>query len=260
LSGDPVLSLDSIAWAFFIAIVAFSTFKAFAIRHALFSGLYRTRALWTGVLGFVAVFHAILLLLYASGVINFPVPPANIGIPSIIPTFVFQFADYATFLTLVILVVALTDSSIRVALDRDFFHRDTLNWRGLRFAVYAVSIIFDATRFLSLFPPSDLSDVASNTATAAFAVVVFFAAANLVVSGNRVKDRPIRMYNLYLGIAVFLFIVTVVLFALPPPIDYLEFVAIVLAGFFVFKMTTSLSPTNRIGKEVTIVRPDVSIV
>jgi hypothetical protein len=66
------------------------------------------------------------------------------------------------------------------------------------------------------------------------------------------------MCNLYLGIAVFLFIVTVFLFGLPPPIDYLEFAAVMLASYSVYEMTTSLSPTSRIGKEVVTMGSQLS--
>jgi hypothetical protein len=150
---------------------------------------------------------------------------------------------------MVILVIALTDSTIRVALERDFFHRDTLHLLSDRPVVYAVALVFDASRFSILVPPSDLASLVSILATAAFGGGVFYAAANLVPSGNRVKDSSIRMYDFYLGIGMFLFIVTVVLFGLPEPIDYLEFVAVLFASYCVYRMATSLSPTSRIRKE-----------
>ncbi len=68
---------------------------------------------------------------------------------------------------------------------------------------------------------------------------------------NKAKRLDALVESAVKDFAIFLFIITVVLFGLPPPIDYLEFVAILLTSFTFYKMTTSLSPTSRIRKEVT---------
>jgi hypothetical protein len=97
--SDLIFSLDSISWLVFTIVVGLSTLRAFAVRKALFSGLYKRRALWTGALGMLVLFHAILLFSFVSGIITFPVPPAQTGIPNTVHTFVLRFADFATFLT-----------------------------------------------------------------------------------------------------------------------------------------------------------------
>ena len=224
------------------------TYRAFAIRHALVAGLYRNRALWTGLLGLIVALHGATVTINTLGLVTFP--PAGSGLPVAGPAFFFELLDYGSYLAVVIFAVALTDSATLVALDRDFFHRDTLHWKKLRIAVYPVVLIYDATRLLGLYPASSSADLASNAATGGLAIAVSFAVANLVVSGNRVKDRPVKMYNLYLGLAAALFVVTIVLYGYPPPADYLYAVAIVLSSLSFFKMTTSLSPTSRIKREL----------
>ncbi len=206
--------------------------KAVEIGRVLVSPVFRRRAFWIAAVG---VFLLSVLLvgdvpyLAASGV------------------------SFILFLALILVIFAFVDSTVLVALETDFFHRNTLRWKQVRWPSYAIVLaLFPSILVYIVFgssanPPAWVSDQI-NLIGAAVAAVIVYSVVALIVASRRTPDMTLRRHLKLLSLAVAClaiavanaFTISLDLYAIPA----------VVAAFFLYRAVMSLSPMSRIEKEI----------
>ena len=227
MSDSPLIIVDSIALTISMIICALAAYRAFTSRRVLAAPLYRRRALWTGTVALISVpFDAWVIYLENTG---------SYATYGLVP-------PYGTpeFYVFVLLTAAFTavafawiDSTIRVALELDFMHRDAVSWRRLRLVAGGALVLgtavaqFAVTGWILL------------TAILLLGIPAAYMTAAVVVSGSRVRDETMRRYMRWMGFivgSVFLQLVTSYLS------QYLNFPLAIFA-YFLYGMSTSLLKT-----------------
>jgi len=173
-----------------VAILAVGIFRALKLRRAFVNGVYRSRATWSAFLMLV------IMILMLTNFINFP----SSGILSLIGA--------APVLALIFTVFAYSDRSVLVAIETDFFHRNTLGWLRVRWPATIVIIVFVIVVLVSSAIPNltvEEQSWANNIGSLFFfaiAAIIAYAAAALIVGARRSSDRTLRMSILLLGLAL----------------------------------------------------------
>lgn len=211
-----------------IAIINFfAAYYSFNLSRLLVDTVQKTRAIWTAAL-------SILLSVTTLAFILAPTSGPYSGI-FVVPLIAFVLA-----------LSGLVDSTIRVAIDQDYFHRNTLHWKKLRFLFWAgILFIFVAN---PLFLATGFSYIGSGLALSFLEGVVPFAygIATLFVSGRRSKDRKMRSYLRWVGLAVVSFLGVAVVGNILGGAG--AFLLVVVLAYFLYCAARSLSPTNRMEK------------
>jgi len=224
---SPLIIFDSLALFMAMVISGLAAFRAVSSRRVLATPLYRSRALWTGTVGLMVLLFAawaILLENTGSSVTFGLVPPY--GTP--------EFYAYVFLSALVVAVAfAWIDSTIRVALELDFLHRDALGWRRLRLVV-GISVV--AGIVVAQFATVTWELL---TSVLLLGVPTSYEVAALVVVGRRVRDATMRRYMKWMG---FLVMATLLQLATTYVSPFLNFPLTVFA-YFLYVMTTSLLKT-----------------
>ena len=212
--------------AVIVAFTGLSAYYSFAIGHVSKERVYKRRALWTGFLS-VGLVTLILTAFFSGGT---PTQPSITSQVSVVLYF--------------IIMAAWIDSTIRTAINEDFFNRDTLLWSKVRYP-----FIF----FVGLVAPINyLTNATDSTLTLAselaFVSSVGFLAIGIIavyLSGTRTSIRSTRRYLKYLAFAVLCFIFQ---FALPTsfPFDLRAAIPFAATSYFMFKMARSLSPIRKL--------------
>ena len=231
MSGDLLIIVDSLALSISAIIFALAAYRAFASRRVLAAPLYRNRALWTGSVALVSVPIALWVIFLentGSSATYGLVPP--FGTPE--------------FYLFVILTAAFTavafawiDSTIRVALELDFLHRDVARWKTARPAAGVALVVGTVVAQFAT------ADWVLLTSILLLAVPATYMAAVLVVGGSHVRDETMRRYMRWMGYmvaSVFLELVTQVFS------PYLNFPLAIFA-YFLYGMSTSLLKTAPLG-------------
>jgi hypothetical protein len=228
IMGEIIASI-----ALVLVFAGLSAYYSFGVGLASKERVYRTRALWTGLLSLGLV--SLLLAAFLSG--GTPTNPSIATKLSIIAYF--------------IILAAWIDSAIRTAINEDFFHRNTLHWSLARYPFLV---------FVGLVAPINSVVTASDTVLtlagdAAFVLSIGFLAVGIVtlyVSGTRTRIKSTRRYLKYLGAAVVCFILQ---FSFPTffPFDPKAAIPLAATAFFLFKMAKSLSPIGKLDDTIPAV-------
>ena len=222
-----LISFDSLALSLSIIICALAVYRAFTSRRVLAAPLYRNRALWTGTVAvIVAAFDGwgIVLENTSSSVAFGIVPPP--GTPQFYAFVVLTAASAAVFF-------AWIDSTIRVALELDFTHRDAARWKRLRPVAGVTFVVgFVIAQFAALSWEVLMSVVLLASAS------VYMAAA-LVIGDSRVRDVTMRRYVRLMG---FLVASLILLFGTNVISAYLNF-PLAISAYFLFRISSSLLKT-----------------
>ncbi len=238
MSSEILPVLQSIAYVVSGAIFLFAAFRAVTIGRALVKRVYRTRAYVTGIF---SIFLAVVSLVAVVSV---------------------YWSAYAYPFELVFIFVFL-DSTILVSLDTDFFHRNTLRWRQVRFVGYsAMALIcvvnglgdFLPTYYKSLFyvqvSPAQftpLGEIVSAVEVASIIFVFIYVFSTALVSARRSSDMPLRRFLEYTGILLFLYLVNTLIAGLVTRAIAPFF--FVIFAYVMYRMAMSLSPVGRVKKE-----------
>jgi hypothetical protein len=230
MSVDVLSTIDTITGLATAAILLFAVYRAVEIGRGLVNRVYRNRAYLTGAL--------IVFLVLQSFV---PQSPTIGNLP------LFELSYFV----LLFVILAFADSSIMVALDMDFFHRNTLGWRQGRLPLYIIMLL----GFADFLVPTYLGvtqGVIANFAGAAFVGGYGYTIAALVAGARRTTDRPMRSFIAFLGIFVLCQVVTTLAFNYTsiPAVDLLsDFLSLTIA-YSLYRMTMSLSPVGRVEKSI----------
>jgi hypothetical protein len=190
---DYVGLTNTLTWLVASIVSIMVVYRGLEFGRAFMSGVFRNRAFWITALGLVTFIQAV------PGYIT-PVHDFSIGG---VPFFVIAW------FTLFFAYFAFVDSTIMVALQMDFFHRDTLHWKRGRFVVFlALGILFIALLLVAL-------GIVSNSANSAALliplvvstfVVLPYAGVALFVGARRTQDRTLKRHLILLALVFILYI------------------------------------------------------
>jgi NADH:ubiquinone oxidoreductase subunit K len=229
MSSDPGLFIELGLLVFTAAMFGFSSFRAYRARSALFTAVYRDRALWNAILGLAFVPFPSLITVYfaASGL-----PAAE------------QYAVEAYIVVFNICSLLFIDSVIRAALDIDFLHRDPFRWTKTRWVAVGLFVIGVVGTFFG--PQGGQSYVISSEVI--WPVSFLYCVIVLLSVSPRVRDHTMRAYLLWVTAAGFFVVLPffVRIFVSGP----YQLLAIYAIGSLVFyRACTSLLRTSRIAQE-----------
>jgi len=182
-------------------------------------------------------FAVFLLVLSDNGVISQPFTPG------MTPDLVFLLFTALTVVG-VITIFAWVDSTIQVALELDFLHRDALRWMKARRFVWAIVIL---TTVIGVLPIGDPMARYLSFVTI-LATAISYSGAVLVRAGPRVHDATMRGYVGWMGFIVLAVIFEILITTFN---SYLNF-PLAIGAYFVYRAATSLSKTSRMAPEVEL--------
>lgn len=228
------------------AILILGIYRALQMRGAFVNPAYRSRA--TGSVFLMLVILILFVTFYA------PIPSS--GVLSVI--------GFLPFLAAILTFFAYADRSVLVAIETDFFHRNTLRWFQVRWLagfalVAAITLLVPAIVFLPAFngfPPPDypvLGLVAFFMFLVAVPLVLAYSTAALIVGARRSSDRTLRRSILLLGLALSTLVLYLVL-TIPLTQGTLPYAVVnngtALVGIYlIYRSVMSLSPLGRVEKE-----------
>jgi hypothetical protein len=210
-------------------ILVLATYRALKIGRALVSSVYRNRAYWLAALTIAFIITG--LNVY----VTYPNTPLG---------YFLNRNDYNfLFLVELSLVFAFLDSVILVAMEMDFFHRDTLHWRQLRIPAYVVV-------FVGIFIGAVSDALLPNILTLLAAVFIVYSIVVLIVASRRTPERTLKRHTRLLGYAFVAYAVSVVVFTIPMWGNLLSDLFVIIFAYLIYLATMSLSPMTRIEKEI----------
>jgi hypothetical protein len=222
------------------AILVLGIYRALQMRRAFVNPAFRSRATWS----------VFLMLVILMGFLGSYIPVPSSGVLSIF--------GFLPFIVLLLLIFAYADKSVLVAIETDFFHRDTLGWRRVRWPVALVFVASLSAAIIFGNPPAGapfwefvVGYVLWLVATAG---VLSYLTAALIVGARRSSDRALRRSILLFGVALSTLVFSMVA---TTPFDQgtLPYVIInqgtgVVGIYLVYRSVMSLSPLSRVEKEV----------
>lgn len=218
-------------------ILAFGITRALEIRRAFVNPIFRSRATWMVLLMLVIIIVNIVSL--------FPVPDTGLA----------SLAGFLPFLALILVIYLYVDGSVLVAMETDFFHRESFGWSKARWPVgiclfasmvvlVVVSLIVPAT---AAIPFWDV--VAENAAFAVIPIILAYCTVALVVGARRSANRSLRKSILFFGIALSTLVLTLIA-TFPLAQGSLAYVILdqgtsLVAVYLLYLSVSSLSPLAR---------------
>jgi hypothetical protein len=242
MSVDIVGAVNIVTTVVIVAILIVGVYRALEMRKVFVNLAYRSRATWSAFLMLV-----ILILMLT----NFIAIPSTGFLSAIEGLFffvvIFTFFSYA-------------DRSVLVAMEADFFHRDTLGWLRIRWAAAVGLLAFVAVEIgaPSIGNPTAQEQLLENALSelffVVFAVVLAYVAAALIIGARRSADRNLRRSILLLGLALSTLVLSILVtnFLSEGTLPY----AIVNKGtgvvgiYLIYRSVMSLSPLGRVQKDV----------
>jgi hypothetical protein len=212
-------------------IFLFAAYRSFDVRGALAGTLYRRRALWTGAVALALGWYAL-----QQAVLEYLMPAPTTFIPSV------NLYLYYFVLTLVgsVVIFSWVDSTIRVALDLDFLHRDILRWQRLR-KYFWIGVIVAA--FGGGLSTSYLEFIFFGIL---YGVLFVYSAGVLIRSGQKVHLTTMRAYLRWLGLMLLAIVLET---ATSSGIGFNVNFPLILVSYFLYRAATSLSKSRRMRVE-----------
>lgn len=229
MTGSPIVYVDTAALTLSILIGALASYRAFTSRRVLASPIYRSRALWTGTVAFIAIAFAAVQIA-AENTIPY------VSFTGAYPAGTSLWGYIARILTLPgsVVVFAWIDRTIGVELEMDFLHRDTLNWSRLRplaWVLVVVGAVGESTLTGGWEYP---------VSVAVLAAPVVYSAAVMAAGALRVRDETMRRYLKWMGLMVVSLLFQLVTSSVS---FYLNFPLAIFA-YFLYRASTSLLKTS----------------
>jgi len=241
MSVDLVDAISVGATVVTVAILVLGIYRALEMRGGFGNSAYRSRATWSAFL------MLIILILMVTNFINFP----SSGILS--------FLGALPFLALIFTIFAYADGSVRVAMETDFFHRDTLGWSRMRWPAMVVLVFF----VIGAFGGTAVSNLTAqeqywvdnvvNLFFFAVAAIIAYSAAALILGARRSSDRTLRRSILFLGLALCTLVVSLVATSFLSD-GTLPYVIVnkgtgVVGIYLIYRSAMSLSPIGKIERD-----------
>ncbi len=219
--SDVINIASDVALVIYIVVFGFAALRALSIGRALVNRVYRNRTYFTGAFAIIAVAGNLL------------------GI------------EPQLYLLNLFFFFILIDTAILVALEMDFFHRNTLRWKQIRLVGYVVflvnetiSVIETVGPLTGVITPSTAQYLETGPLTTVSGVclliVLAYTTATAVVSARRTPDKPLRRFIVLAGLLIFIFLVNTVVFGFvtkvfafffcSPRIHYLSLGNVIVSG------------------------------
>jgi hypothetical protein len=244
MSVDVAGAINVVSTLVIIGILLVGIFRALEMRRAFVKGAYRSRATWSTLL---------MLVIIPSMAENFVNVP-NFGLLSLL--------GFLPFIALVLVIFAYADRSVLVAIETDFFHRDTLGWLRARWpiAIFLISTMaVEVVGGLVLTPAAQnsfLGDVLNGLFFVSLAPILGYATAALIVGARRSADRTLRRSILLFGLALSTLVISIVVSA-PFASGTLPYVIVnqgtgIVGIYLIYRSMMSLSPLGRVEKQFSV--------
>ncbi|MGP8056568.1 MAG: hypothetical protein ACLQEQ_04365 [Nitrososphaerales archaeon] len=242
MSVDLPTAINVGSTALIVGILALGIYRAFEMRRAFVGGIYRSRASWS----------TLLMLVIMVTMLSSFVPTPSSGILSDV--------GFLPFVALVLVIFAYADRSVLVAMETDFFHRDTLGWQRVRwplaigFVIFLIALVTGGA-VLTPDEQSSLSGTIFNDLfLLVFAGILGYLTVALIVGARRSADRTLRRSILLLGLALSTLVLSI-LATSPFNSGTLPYVIVnngtgVVGIYLIYRSVMSLSPLSRVEKEV----------
>jgi len=227
MPGSLLITVDTLALSVSIVICALAAYLAFTSRRVLTTPLYRGRALWTGTV-------AVIVSLFDAWGIALENTSSSVSFGIVPPFGTLEFYVFVVLTAAAAAVVfAWIDSTVNVALELDFKHRDALRWKKLR---SAAGVAFVVGFVVAQFATSDWELLISIVLLASASA---YMTAALVVGGSRVRDLTMRSYIKWMG---FLVASLILLFGTNIVSAYLNF-PLAISAYFLYRISGSILKT-----------------
>ena len=227
-------------------------YRALEMRRGFVGGVYRSRATWS----------TLLMLVIIAVMLSNLVPLPTSGILSLV--------GFLPFVSLMFVFIAYGDRSVLVAIETDFFHRDTLGWLRARWPVAISTVSFVVVLIIggSIMTPAEQSSFLGTLFNDLFflvlAAILAYLTAALIIGARRSADRTLRRSILLLGLALGTLVLSIVV-TTPLAPGTLPFAIVnqgtsVVGIYLIYRSVMSLSLLGRVEKEVAGASVDVSSV
>jgi hypothetical protein len=228
-----------------VGILVLGIYRALQMRRGFVSGIYRSRATWSALL------MVVILVTMLDNLVPFP----SSGILYLVG---FVFVNYG-FVALIFVIVAYADRSVLVAIETDFFHRQTLGWPRVRWPLAIVSFAFVIGLSIggSLLSPAEQSSflgvLTNDLFFLALVAILGYLTAALIVGSRRSADRTLRRSILLLGLALSTLVISIALTSFLNPGDFSYVIVQQVTGivgiYLIYRSMMALSPLGRVEKE-----------
>jgi hypothetical protein len=247
MSTDIAGLINNGATAVVIGILILGFYRAVQLRGAFTNQTYRSRATWSALL---------MLTIIASNLANY-FPATTSGALSVI--------EALPFIALIIVIFGFVDRSVIVAIQTDFFHRNTLRWLQFRLPTGTVliataTIAFPAFVYLPSFngtlPPPNYPVwglIAFYLIFIAFPLILAYFTAALILGARRTSDRGLKRNIMFIGLALSTLVISIVA-TTPFNEGTLPYVIInqgtsLVGIYLLYRSVMSLSPLGHVEKE-----------
>jgi hypothetical protein len=242
MSVDILGLANNAANVVIMAILVLGIYRALQMRGAFVNPAFRSRATWSGFL---------MLTILTVFVSNYA-PVSSSGVLSLV--------GFLPFIALLLVIFAYADKSVLVAIETDFFHRDTLGWRHARWPVALVFVVSLGAAIMVGNPSAGAPlwefVVGQVLWLVATAVVLSYCTIALIVGARRSSDRALRRSILLFGEALSTLVFSIVA-STPFNQGTLPYVIInqgtsLVAIYLIYRSVMSLSPLGRVKEEISV--------
>lgn len=225
MSLDVVPFAEVLLISLAAVVMSAAAFEAFKASRVLANRVYRTRAIWSGVLAILFVPFDVVVVVFLPGFRG----ASLVAYGSLVFLYAFNLAAFF-----------FLDTTILVARELDFLHRDPARWTVTRWIVLAVIVLGIAGVYLG---PS--TGPVQLTFSLMWTLGFIGIAGVLAVASLRVRDRMMRSFTKWIGI--FSIVVTVpFLYMGPSPFPFM--VGLAVASFMYYRAVTSLPIRTHVAK------------
>jgi hypothetical protein len=232
IAGAFLANVSFLAFVVIVGISFYAAYYALNLSRLLVDKVQKSRAIWTAAL-------SLLLSTFILAFILSPESGPYSGI-FVVPA-----------IALVLILAGWMDSTIGVAIDQDYFHRNTLHWKTIRplfwVGIFIVFLVAPIATIMGL--KLGLND--SQLFLSPFIAIppFVYGTAALFVSGERSKDRKMKSYLRWLGLSVISLFAAFGISILSNNLgSAISVLFLALLAYFLYCAAKSLSPTNRIEK------------
>ena len=237
-SSDSILAAIELASEIVtIGFCASSAYRAFSLSKALPSYMHRNRAEWIGSFSIFLIGVTVVVFISAVGFFGTFVTNFSLGVFSYVSAF------------LIVFLFAWLSSTIDVAAELDFFHRNTMHWTSLKRYFWILGIL--GIGGLILTSVSELNPCVSANCSfiqhvsmvgglsgLLLIALIAFALFVLYLSSRKVKDKIFKRHINWLELFTVTLVFGIVTDLFP--------ILIAVATYFLFRASDFLTPAEKI--------------
>jgi hypothetical protein len=243
MSVDLVVFATDVSSIAQILILTVGLYRVAEMRRGFVDRTYRSRALWSALL---------MVAIVVTNAVGFFAFPNNLA---------GSLALFAPFLSIVVVSYAFVDSTVLVATQSDFFHRDIFCWKRARLPSYVVLAASCAIVLVVVsLPPygnspgtsfSIWSDIGYYQFVTISVVLLGYGAASAFFGSRRTSDLTLKRHIRLLGIALAFFVLSLAVFGFSSsdPAQIAGDVLTLLATYTLYRSAMSLTSLGKVEKE-----------